>query len=132
MLAALLLMAALPAVKPIPDSLLFANAIVRVRVPTMKGGWYRGRLVRSTSALGCLAVMIEMEQPDQPQRYVFLHGVDSLAVDKRTNSGVMTVGLPEAIESDWQVFSREELLLANAGCKGARRIPRRTGRIPGR
>lgn len=107
------------------DSMLYANAIVRVRVPTMKGAWYRGRLVRSTSAIGCLAVMIEMESPDQPQRFVFLHGVDSLAVDRRTNTGVMALNLPPAAEGDWQVFSRKELVAANVGCRGERRIPNR-------
>lgn len=122
MLSAALLMATLWSGAPAsPDSLLYANAIVRVRVPTMKGAWYSGRLVRSTSAIGCLAVMIEMERPDQPQRFVFLHGVDSLAVDRRTNTGVMALNLPAAVEADWQVFSRKELVAANAGCRGARK-----------
>lgn len=111
--------------RSVADSMLYANAIVRVRVPTMKGAWYRGRLVRSTSAIGCLAVMIEMESPDQPQRFVFLHGVDSLAVDRRTNTGIMALNLPPAADADWQVFTRQELVAANAGCKGERRLPKR-------
>ncbi|MES2303929.1 MAG: hypothetical protein V4558_00380 [Gemmatimonadota bacterium] len=123
---ALLLAAAAPRPATAADSLLHANAIVRVRVPAMQGKWFRGRVVRSTSALGCLAVMIEMEQPDQPQRFVFLRGVDSLMVDRRTNTGVLALQLGPAVDEDWQTLSPAELGTANDGCRGARRPPANT------
>ncbi|MEO5799544.1 MAG: hypothetical protein ABIZ70_00145, partial [Gemmatimonadales bacterium] len=103
------------------DSLLHANAIVRIRVPTMKATWFGGRVVRSTSAGGCLAVMLEMTNPEERQRFVFLSGVDSLRVDRRTNTGVMALQLGPAAEDDWQAFSPAELAEANAGCRGTRR-----------
>ncbi|MEP6590492.1 MAG: hypothetical protein ABJC19_04840 [Gemmatimonadota bacterium] len=102
------------------DSILHANAVVQARVTTMQGKWVTGRLVRSTSALGCLAIMVEAEPPAGRVRFVFLHAVDSLRVDQRTNSGVMALQLGPAEASDWYVLPRRALRAANAGCTGRR------------
>lgn len=105
----------------VSDSLLRINAFVQIRVPALRQQWFRGHLVRSSSLPDCIAVMLDPEAPGERQRFVFLGGVDSLLVDRRTNLGafVLNAAPPEA--TNWQIFSRAELKRANAGCTGRRR-----------
>lgn len=103
------------------DSLLFANAIVQARVPSLGGKWVTGRVVRSTSALGCLAVMLPADSLGRPTRFVFIRAADSLRVDQRTNTGVYAVGLSPAEETDWVTITRRQLAAINASCTGRRR-----------
>ncbi|MES2124842.1 MAG: hypothetical protein V4503_09180 [Gemmatimonadota bacterium] len=103
------------------DSLLFANATVQARVPSLGRRWVTGRVVRSTSALGCLAVMLPSDSLGGPTRFVFLRAADSLRVDQRTNTGAFALGLSPAEEADWVAFTRRQLAAINASCTGRRR-----------
>ena len=124
-LVTLTLAGALPAAAqqgpaPAPgDSLLRVNAIVQIRVPSLGRAWFTGQVVRSTSALDCLAVMIPPAQDGGRDRFVFLKGVDSLIVDRRTNFGVFATKVLPGSE-DWTALTPAQLKTLQAQCTGKR------------
>lgn len=108
-----------PAAATGSDSLLRVNAIVQIRIPSLGKGWFTGQVVRSTSALDYLAVMIPPAQEGGRDRFVFLKGVDSMLVDRRTNFGVFaTRAIPGA--EDWAPFTPAQLRTLQAQCTGKR------------
>lgn len=99
--------------------MLRVNATVQIRVPSLGKAWFTGQVVRSTSALDCLAVMIPPAQGGGRDRFVFLKGVDSLMVDRRTNYGVFaTRAIPAA--DDWVSLTPAQLKALQAQCTGKR------------
>lgn len=92
-------------------------AQVQVKVPKVAPDWLTGTVVQAQTSAGCLAIRLDHTDTAGRQQYAFLAGVTALRVDRRTNLGVVTVGLPPATGTDWEEWSTEELTAAAARCR---------------
>lgn len=119
LLAAVLLMLPIrPAVsqQAPAERALHLGAHVRVKVPRIGADWIEGTVVGARNSPGCFAIRLEHTDAQGRQQYAFLAGVTELEVDRRTNEGVLTVGLPPATADDWESWSKADLAKAAAGC----------------
>jgi hypothetical protein len=103
--------------QPGPDRILHLGAQVRVRAPSVDSGWIAGTIVGSQRTPACVAVRLDHTDTSGRQQYAFLRAVTELKVDRRTNEGVLTLGLPAATEADWESWSKADLVAADARCK---------------
>lgn len=99
-----------------PDTLLHIGATVRVEVPRLADGWLAGTVVRSNTS-GCLAVRLERVTRAGQPLYAFFRAIERLEVDKRTNQGVFTFGLPPAAADDWRPLTEAELKRLRRACR---------------
>jgi hypothetical protein len=108
--------AAPAAVQPVV-SVLHQGATVRVRVPQLGPDWIGGRVVQTATAHPCLSFRLERTDAAGRAQYVFLSGVREVEVDRRTNEGAFTVGLPPATAEDWEPVALTALRRQDAGCR---------------
>ena len=97
-----------------PHRYLHAAARVRVKIAALDTSWIDGTVVEGVTSPGCLAVRLEHKDRAGNQQYAFLAAVTALRVDRRTNQGVITIGLPPPADSDWVEWSRQDIAAAAA------------------
>lgn len=100
-----------------PSRTLQVGAQARARVPKIAPEWIDGTVVAPQATPTCLAIRLEHTDGEGRQQYVFLAGVKELKVDRRTNQGVLTAGLPPAAEADWDAWTPGEIATAAAKCR---------------
>jgi len=96
---------------------LHLGAQVRVKVPKIDAGWIDGTIVGAKGSPTCFAVRLEHTDAQGRQQYAYLAAVTELQVDRRTNTGTLTVGLPPAAAEDWEAWSKADLAAAAARCR---------------
>jgi hypothetical protein len=92
--------AATPAPLDVPALALPQGSAVRVRVPSLGGGWIRGRVARTASETPCMLFELERKDAAGRTQFVFLRGVSAIALDRRMQGGPVS-GLAPAAEADW-------------------------------
>ena len=103
--------------QPPRERTLHLGAQVRVKVPKIDSDWIDGTVVGAKGSPTCFAVRLEHTDAQGRQQYAYLAGVTELQVDRRTNAGTLTVGLPPAAAEDWEAWSRADLAAAAARCQ---------------
>jgi hypothetical protein len=100
-----------------PALVLHQGATVRVRVPQLGPDWIAGRVVQTAGAHPCLSFKLERTDAGGRAQYVFLSGVREVEVDRRTNEGALTFGLPPTTADDWEPVALAALRRQDAGCR---------------
>jgi len=90
---------------------------VQVKAPSLDSGWIAGTIVGSQRSPTCVAIRLDHTDPNGRQQYAFLRAITELRVDRRTNEGVLTLGLPAPTEADWETWSKADLMAVDASCK---------------
>jgi hypothetical protein len=96
---------------------LHLGAHVQVKVPKIAPDWIEGTVVGAQGSATCFAVRLNHTDAQGRQQYAFLKAVTELQVDRRTNEGILTVGLPPATEADWETWSKTDVDSAASRCK---------------
>ena len=107
---------ATPAAPDVPALALPQGSAVRVRVPSLGGGWIRGRVARTASETPCMLFELERKDAGGRTQFVFLRGVGAIELDRRMRGGPVS-GLAPAAESDWQPVELAAARRQDAACR---------------
>ena len=89
---------------------------VRVRVPTLGGGWIRGRVARTAAERPCLLFELERKDARGRTQFVFLRGDSAVELDRRMRAGPVA-GLAPADDADWQPVPLAAARRQDSGCR---------------
>jgi hypothetical protein len=94
----------------------YHGASVRAKVPTLGAGWFYGSYAHARIAQGdCEGVALQIPRSKEPIM-VMVSGLAVLQVDKRTNVGMVVIGLEPPADSDWQVVDLKSLSKGDSNC----------------
>lgn len=100
-----------------PSAILNPGAHVRVKVPRLSSDWILGTVVTLQRAATCLAVRLNHTDAEGRTQYAFFTSVKAMEVDRRTNQGVLVVGLPDPTADDWERWTSDRIALVATRCQ---------------
>jgi hypothetical protein len=103
------------------EPLVYQGARVLGEAPVLGKGWLPGQFASAGLRGGvCLGVAFDSRDAGGAQTFVLLKGITALRVDRRTNSGILSlVDIAPAADSDWIAIDLVTLHRQDQSCNAA-------------